>query len=76
MREYNFYIDTYEIAVKVDTPNDYHINIDSVYAGRIYYELIVGNQPIWKTKDLIPEDLVQKIGSAIYSFDVDFNSLK
>jgi hypothetical protein len=66
MLEYNFNIDTYNVNVKAEVENEYHVQLDGVFAGVIYPEFI--DEPpflIWKTKDLIAEDLVQKIGAAI-----------
>lgn len=67
---YNFTIDTYKIDVTAEKENDYHVSIDGVYAGAIHAN-ITDDSPylIWKTKDLIPEDLVQKIGAAIEDED-------
>jgi len=66
MLEYSFNIDTYQVDVTAEVENEYHAKLDGVFAGVIYPEFI--DEPpflIWKTKDLIAEDLVQKIGAAI-----------
>ena len=66
----DFEIDTYKVSVKAEVENEYHIRIDGVFAGVIFPEFI--DEPpflIWKTKDLIQEDLVQKIGAAIEDAD-------
>ncbi|MDQ1139397.1 hypothetical protein [Pedobacter agri] len=67
---YNFNINTYKVDVTAEIENEYHVSLDGVYAGTIFAEFI--DEPpfmIWKTRDLIPEDLVQKIGAAIEDED-------
>lgn len=67
---YNFTIDTYKIDVTAEKENEYHVSIDGVYAGIIFTEFI--DEPpfiIWKSRDLIPEDLIQKIGAQIEDED-------
>ena len=67
---YNFEINTYNVGVTAEHENEYHVSLDGVYAGIIYCEFI--DEPpfiVWKTRDLIAEDLVQKIGAAIEAED-------
>lgn len=67
---YNFTIDTYKVDVIGDDDNLYHIRLDGIFAGIIFPQFI--DEPpfmVWKTRDLIPEDLVQKIGAAIEDED-------
>ena len=67
---YNFTINSYSIAVTAELENEYHVSIDGVYAGIIYTDFI--DEPpfmIWKSRDLIAEDLIQKIGAAIEDED-------
>ena len=67
---YNFKIHTYDVGVKVQQENEYHVSLDGVYAGIIYSEFI-DELPfmVWKTRDLIAEDLVQKTGAVIQQSD-------
>lgn len=70
MVEYDFEIDTYKVSITAEVENEYHVTIDGVFAGVIFPEFI--DEPpflIWKTTDLIQEDLVQKIGAAIEDED-------
>jgi len=65
MQSYSFNINTYKVEVN-QFNNEYHVSLDGVHAGVIFPEKM--EEPpftIWKTSDLIPEDLVQKIGAAI-----------
>jgi len=65
MQSYSFNINTYKVDV-TEIKNEYHISLDGVHSGIIFPETI--QEPpftVWKTNDLIPEDLVQKIGAAI-----------
>ncbi|RZK72896.1 MAG: hypothetical protein EOO85_18540 [Pedobacter sp.] len=67
---YNFNINTYKVDVTAEVENEYHVSLDGVYAGIIFPKFI--DEPpfmIWKTNDLIAEDLVQKIGAAIEDED-------
>lgn len=64
MLPYKFKINTYDVDITAKTNNDYHVSLDGVFAGIVFSEFTEGIV-IWKTKDLIPEDLVQKIGTAI-----------
>ena len=67
---YNFTINTYKVDVTAEVENEYHVSLDGIYAGIIFPEFI-DETPfmVWKTKDLIQEDLVQKIGAAIEDED-------
>lgn len=70
MMKYKFTINTYEVDVIVAHEPTYHVSLDGVFAGVIYTEFL--DEPpfmIWKTRDLIAEDLVQKIGAAIENED-------
>jgi len=67
---YNFTINTYKVDVTAEVENEYHISLDGIYAGIIFPEFL--DEPpfmVWKTRDLIQEDLVQKIGAAIEDED-------
>lgn len=70
MLVYNFNINTYKVEVTAEVANEYHVSIDGGYAGIIFAEF-VDDRPfmVWKTRDLIPEGLVQKIGAAIEDED-------
>jgi len=66
MFTYRFEIYTYDVGVTAIIENKYHITLDGAYAGIIFPEFL--DQPpflVWKTKDLIADVLVQKIGAAI-----------
>jgi len=67
---YEFTINTYKVGVTLDADSQYHVSLDGNYAGMIFTEFI-DEYPflIWKTKDIIAEDLVQKIGAAIEDED-------
>lgn len=71
MQSYNFKIKSYNVEVTIEQENEYHVRLDGVFAGIIYSEFI--DEPpflVWKTKDLIAEDLVQDIGAAIEDEDL------
>ncbi len=66
MKVYHFNINTYKIEVTAENQKQYQVNLDGVYAGMIYPKFIKEDSfTIWKSNDLIPEDLLQKIGAAI-----------
>ena len=67
---YNFTINTYQVGVNAEEDNQYHVSLDGVFSGIIFPDFI--DEPpfmVWNTKDIIPEDLVQKIGAAIEKED-------
>lgn len=70
MQLYNFKIKSYQVDVTAEVQNEYHVSLDGIYAGIIYSEFM-DESPflVWKTKDLIAEDLVQDIGAAIEDED-------
>ena len=67
---YNFNINTYQVKVTAETENEYHVSLDGNFAGIIFAQF-VDDPPfmVWKTRDLIPEDMVQKIGAGIQDQD-------
>lgn len=70
MQRYHFSTNTSTIDVIAEVENQFHVSLDVVYAGIIFPEF-TEDIPflIWKSSDLIPEDLIQKIGKAIENED-------
>jgi len=67
---YHFNINTYKVDVNAEDNNLYHVSVNGIFAGIIFPEFI--DEPpfmVWKTKDIISEDLVQKIGAEIEKED-------